>query len=157
MADYTLTLNALKLTSAMLVAVALPLGAIASDGPEDADMPTDMEMHTPQTDWSLAPAPARADYFAAADLDGSGSLGADEYIVFADTLADRGDSDMAALQASGLYSESFITADKNADGVLTYDEVPQNGAETSEQAEQEADTLILPDAQSPGAPDSESE
>lgn len=116
--------NALKTISALLLAAAMPISAGALNGPEgEASSPADTEMHTPQTEWQAAPMPSRADYFAAADLNADGGLTPDEYALFVDTLSDRGEPDMFAVQDSGDYAAGFAAADVNADGLLSYDEI----------------------------------
>ncbi len=140
MAQHTLTLNALKITSALIIGACLPMTASALSGPDAADKPADMQDHTPQTDWQAAPVPGRADYFAAADLNSDGGLTPNEFSLFADTLAERGDADMEAVQTSGEYAEGFAAADVNADGVVTYDEVMITPAAIAPEIQSETET-----------------
>jgi len=123
MAKPNLTLNALKLTSALVIGAAFTAGAPALAGPDGDDVAVDMQDHTPRSGWSGSPVPGDAHYFAAADLNGDGALDTEEYAVFVDTLADRGDADMIAVRDSAGYVQSFAVSDSNVDNVLSYDEI----------------------------------
>lgn len=117
MAKLTLTLKTCAVMSA------ITFSGAATAGPE-----TEMTDALPQTalqeTYTEPAVPSRIDYFTAADLDWSDSLTPEEYAVFVDTLAARGDIEMQALQAGDLYVQGFAAADSNADGLLTDDEVP---------------------------------
>lgn len=74
-----------------------------------------------ETEMSTAQTPQEV--FTSVDLDESGDLSRDEFVSYAVTLADTGDSDYKGIVLSGGYDDAFTAKDADASGTISLAEL----------------------------------